>query len=33
MGQDTILPLQMAGIVVAMLGVVMAQYNPQANEK
>ena len=34
MGQDTILPLQMAGIVVAMAGVVMAQYNPQkANEK
>lgn len=33
MGQDTILPLQMAGIVVAMAGVVMAQYNPQkANE-
>jgi len=26
MGQDTILPLQMAGIVVAMAGVVMAQY-------
>lgn len=26
MGQDTILPLQMAGIVVAMVGVVMAQY-------
>ena len=29
MGQDTILPLQMAGIVVAMAGVVMAQYNPE----
>ena len=29
MGQDTLLPLQMAGIVVAMAGVVMAQYNPQ----
>jgi drug/metabolite transporter (DMT)-like permease len=26
MGQDTILPLQMAGIVIAMAGVVMAQY-------
>ena len=29
LGQDTILPLQMAGIVVAMAGVVMAQYNPE----
>lgn len=29
LGQDTLLPLQMAGIVVAMAGVVMAQYNPQ----
>ena len=33
MGQDTILPLQMAGIVVAMAGVVMAQYNPQTEHE
>ena len=34
MGQDRLLPLQMAGIVVAMAGVVMAQYNPEkTNEK
>ena len=28
MGQDTLLPMQLVGIVVAMAGVVMAQYNP-----
>jgi len=33
MGQDTILPLQMAGIVVAMAGVVMAQYNPKKSNE
>ena len=33
MGQDTILPLQMAGIVVAMAGVVMAQYNSQTEHE
>lgn len=32
MGQDTILPLQMAGIVVAMAGVVMAQYVKPAKD-
>jgi len=32
MGQDTILPLQMAGIVAAMAGVVMAQYVKPARE-
>ena len=32
LGQDTLLPLQMAGIVVAMAGVVMAQYNNQKTE-
>lgn len=32
MGQDTIRPLQMAGIVVAMAGVVMAQYVKPAKE-
>ena len=32
LGQDTLLPLQMAGIVVAMAGVVMAQYNNKKTE-
>jgi len=33
MGQDVLQPLQMAGIVVAMAGVVMAQYNPQTQHE
>ena len=32
MGQDTLLPLQMAGIVVAMAGVVMAQYQTRETQ-
>ena len=33
LGQDSLKPLQMAGIVVAMLGVAMAQFNPQKETK
>ena len=33
LGQDTLHPLQMAGILIAMAGVVMAQYTPQKRKQ